>query len=286
MVAVDGVPMRLAIRPRAAAAFAAVTLAAAMLTPPASADGCAPTPLSGGFMSTWRSKFGAKDYEIAVFDLESECEYTQGDTTKSLPTASAVKMAIAIAVAEDLTRGKYSYSSVSSDLTSMITVSDNNAADRLWRKTGRGTGLRRLSRHYALGNTYPGHTWGTTKTTAHDQVRLLNRALVKSNSYISKKNRTRVLSLMKRVRADQHWGAGGGLPKGWTSAVKNGWYPTLPGDEPPVGRWRVNTVGVVYDSHGDPQWIMAAFSNTWRSQGKGVKAWNAVSRQLVRRLGP
>lgn len=285
MVAVDGVPMTGRARMRLTVALGSAVLVAATITPPATAATCATTPLTGSFMSAWRSKYGAKDFQIAVFDMETGCEYTQSDTSKAFPTASTVKLAIAIAIAEDITAGKYSYSSVKSDMTAMITVSDNNAANRLWRKTGRGTGLRRVASHYSLTNTKPGRTWGTTKTTAHDQVRLLHRALTKPNGYISAKNRTRVLSLMKRVRADQHWGAGGGLPAGWTSAVKNGWYPTVPGDEPPVGRWRINTVGVVYDQSGEPQWIMAAFSNTWRSQSKGVKAWNSVSRQIARRLG-
>lgn len=236
-------------------------------------------------MSKWKSKYSARDFEIAVFDMETGCEWTRGDTTKGLPTASTVKLAIAIAALEDVTAGKYSYASIKSDLTAMITVSDNNAANRLWRKTGRGTGLRRVASHYALAKTTPGRTWGTTKTTAYDQVRLLHRAVTVPNERISTKNRKRLLSLMKSVRADQHWGAGGGLPTGWTSAVKNGWYPTVAGDEPPVGRWRVNTVGVVYNRTGEPQWIMAAYSNTWKTQGHGVRAWNAISRQLVRKLG-
>lgn len=236
-------------------------------------------------MSAWRSKYGARDYQIAVFDMETGCEYKQSDTSKAFPTASTVKLAIAVAVAEDVTAGKYSYASVRSDMTAMITVSDNAAASRLWRKTGRGTGLRRVASHYSLQNTRPGRTWGTTKTTAYDQVRLLHRALTVSNPHISARNRSRVLSLMKRVRSDQHWGAGGGLPTGYTSAVKNGWYPTVAGDEPPVGRWRINTVGLVYDAQGRPQWIMAGFSNTWKTQSRGVRAWNAVSRQVARRLG-
>lgn len=261
-------------------------LAAVIAAAPAHAGDCASrNPFTSSFMSSWRAKYGVSKYQIAVYDLETGCQYTQSDTGRSFPTASTVKLAIAVAIFEDVSAGKYSYSSVRRDLTAMITVSDNLAATRLYRKAGRTSAITRVASHYGMTGTRPGRSWGVTKTTALDQVRLVNRALAKDNPRISSRNRKRLLSLMRNVRSDQHWGAGGGLPAGWTSAVKNGWYPTVPGDEPPVRRWRLNTVGVVYNASGQPQWIMAGYSNTWKTQGQGIRAWNSVSRQLVRRLG-
>ena len=267
-------------------AIAAAMIAALLAPTGAQATTCSDRdPLSSTYMSAWRQAYGAYSYQIAVYDLTTGCQYVAADTSKSFQTASTVKLAIAVGIMEGVSAGKYSWASVRSDMTAMITVSSNTAASRLYRKIGRGTGIKRVASHYGMVGTAPGRSWGVTKTTALDQVRLMNRALAKTNPRISSGNRTRLLALMKRVTPTQHWGAGGGIPTGWTSAVKNGWYPTVAGDEPPVGRWRLNTVGMVYDASGKPRWIMAGYSNTWRTQSQGIRAWNSVTRQLVRTLG-
>jgi hypothetical protein len=92
---------------------------------------------------------------------------------------------------------------------------------------------------------------------------------------------------MKKVKAEQAWGAGsaGGIPVDWSAAVKNGWYLSVEGDQPPVGLWRINTVGHVWDQEKTPRWIFTGYSNTWATEEQGELAWSAITKQLSETLG-
>ena len=260
--------------------FCCAVLALTFAPPSAQATvNCATTtsPLTDSFVAGWVAKYHARNYQIAVIDLTNNCEYTRSTTSSGLPTASVVKAGIAIAAMEDITAQRYSYSSVLPIMRPMLRVSDNTAATTMYRKTGRAAMIRRLAKHYRLSTTQPASSWGVTTTTALDQAHLLQRAVVRPNRYISVTNQQRLLTLMRGVTPAQRWGAGYGLPKGWKVAVKNGWYPK--------GRWRVNTIGYVSDSSGRPRWVLAGFSNGWSTFGQGTRAWNALSKQVVRTLG-
>jgi beta-lactamase class A len=115
-------------------------------------------------------------------------------------------------------------------------------------------------------------------------VLLLRRALLGNSPTLPSAQQRRLLRLMRKVTPGQRWGAGYGLPPGWTAAVKNGWYHTVPGDEGPVNRSRVNTTGIIFDEQGKPRWIIAGFSNRWRSDRAGIRAWNAMSKHVARVL--
>jgi hypothetical protein len=91
---------------------------------------------------------------------------------------------------------------------------------------------------------------------------------------------------MKSVKLEQAWGAGSSedLPESWTVAVKNGWYLSVDGDRPPVGLWRINTLGQVWDEKESPRWIFTGYSNTWKTQERGISAWNDITQQLSKTL--
>jgi hypothetical protein len=93
-------------------------------------------------------------------------------------------------------------------------------------------------------------------------------------------------SLLTTVSAGQRWGVTAGVPKSWKVAVKNGWYATQPGDYGPVWRWRINSVGTVWDSAGAPRWTIAVLGNTWRSFGSGVNAIQTISSRVAAVLTP
>jgi hypothetical protein len=92
---------------------------------------------------------------------------------------------------------------------------------------------------------------------------------------------------MTRVNPEQAWGAGssGGIPALWTSAVKNGWYLSVEGDQLPVGLWRINTLGYVWDEAKTPRWIFTGYSNSWSTEEQGELAWSAITKQLSGTLG-
>jgi beta-lactamase class A len=183
--------------------------------------------------------------------------------------------------------GTLDYASVDSDLELMITQSDNSAADRLFKKIGKNDAVTSIASRYGLINTTTGGAWGTIMTHSNDQTLLLNQVVGTAESPLPEAQRIILRDLMTRVNPEQAWGAGSSaaIPDLWTSAVKNGWYLSVAGDRPPVGLWRVNTMGYVWDQNKTPRWIFSGYSNAWITQERGISAWNEITKQLSITLG-
>jgi len=89
----------------------------------------------------------------------------------------------------------------------MIHISDNDAATALWDRIGGSSGLTSANRKLGLRNTTAGSggAWGTTTTSAADQIRIL-RSLTSSTSPLSAASREYVLGLMAGVTSSQAMG--------------------------------------------------------------------------------
>ncbi|MEV0388527.1 serine hydrolase [Nonomuraea sp. NPDC050643] len=161
-----------------------------------------------------------------------------------------------------------------------IRVSDNTAASALWTAIGGASGLATANRRLGLRETVPGPggVWGSTTTSAADQVRLLT-ALTSPRSPLSAKNRRYVLGLMGGVAPEQAWGVSASGRKGADVALKNGWLPR----ERHGGRWTVNSIGRVRDR--GRTYMIAVISHRHGSMGAGVQAVERVSRLVTDALG-
>ena len=248
-------------------------------------DCAANTPLPQSFIDTWVLEFGAVDFNATVIDLVENCVYSMGDSVSVFPTASTGKLVIATGVMELVAAGTLDYASVESDLTSMITQSDNSAADRLFDVIGGNDAVISIIERYGLTATTTGGAWGTILTNSVDQANLLNQVIGTQTSTMPQAQRDTLRALLTKVNPDQAWGAGNVTIPGWTIAVKNGWYLSVPGDRPPEGLWRINTLGYVWDQTSKPRWIFTGYSNTWATEERGISAWNSVSTQLSNSLG-
>jgi beta-lactamase class A len=224
---------------------------------------------------------------VTVVDLVEGCTYSMGDSKATFQTASTGKVIVATGVLEMVATGTLDYATVSSDMELMITQSDNGAADRLFKIIGKNNAVASIASRYGLTNTTTGGAWGTIMTNSSDQASLLNQVVGTAESPLLEAQRATLRNLMIRVNPEQAWGAGsvGGIPELWTSAVKNGWYLSVAGDRPPVGLWRVNTLGYVSDPSNQPRWIFTGYSNTWSTEERGISAWNAITAQLTATLG-
>ena len=239
------------------------------------------SPVDLEFISTWTNEFGAVDFNATITDLVHDCTYSIGDEKKIFPMASTGKVMVATGVLEKVAAGKISYESIEDDITLMITQSDNSAADRLYKKMGKAKAMEALISRYGLVDTVAGKGWGTILTNSKDQAHLLDQVLGTADSPLPEKQRVILRKLMSGVNPEQAWGAGHGIPEDWTEAVKNGWYLSEPGDIPPVGLWRINSLGYVWDSTGTARWNFAGYSNTWETQERGESAWSALSDHIV-----
>jgi beta-lactamase class A len=153
----------------------------------------------------------------------------------------------------------------------MITQSDNNAASALYSADGGASGVRSANSAFGLKETQPSSSWGRTKTTAADQIRLLT-AVFDPNGRLNATNRNYMLSLMSQVEKDQAWGiTAAATTAGAKAYVKNGWvemdaYGHLEGD---------NSIGRVTEPGHD--WLIATMSNYNRSDSAGEKILGNLS---------
>jgi hypothetical protein len=170
---------------------------------------------------------------------------------------SVTKVPIMLAFLEQAAASGRSLSSTDlALLESMITESDNLAADVLWIRAGGSKGV-----HGALSAAgFPNFqldpaVWGESALTAEHTATLL-AALVDGASFYPETRRI-ALDLMTRVVPWQAWGAGTSLPGGTPFGVKNGWYLEDEG-------WALHTTGFVLPEDGEP-YTLAIYSVGGRS---------------------
>lgn len=253
--------------------------------PPTPEYDCAQhNPFSETNLTTWTTTHQPGTYNATVIDLQNECTYTAGNPDATFPMASTGKVMIATGILEMAATGRLDYATVSTDMNSMITQSDNSAADRLFATMGKVATMQAQNLRYGMTKTTTDRGWGTTMTTSYDQAIFLNQVIGNQESDLPEAQRVILRDLMKNVNPEQAWGAGSNIPTGWSVAVKNGWYQAVAGDIPPEGKWRINTVGLAFDSTGVPRWIFTAFSNEWTTQSAGISAWNDFSALVAANL--
>ncbi|MEU9183428.1 serine hydrolase [Streptomyces sp. NPDC048484] len=157
----------------------------------------------------------------------------------------------------------------------MIVSSDNAAARRLWTSLGHSylNGfLTRVRTHATVLG--PGRYWGLTRTTAADQMRLLD-VLTNSRSFL--RSRAYGLKLLAEVRADQRWGVSAGMPRGVQAHVKNGWLPRS------THGWRVHSVGAFIGEGRTYRIVVLSHDNPTKAYG--VRTIERIAQVVHRGLG-
>ncbi|WP_021594196.1 serine hydrolase [Actinomadura welshii] len=200
---------------------------------------------------------------VSARDLTTGLSYTYGGSLRTA-TASIVKVDIVIALLLKAQREKRTLTPIEKALAERaITVSDNAAATALWQAIGGADGLASANRKLGLRDTEPGPgtSWGSTTTSAADQVRLLT-ALTSDESPLHTANRRYVRRLMGDVAPEQAWGVS---VAGSDAELKNGWLPR----DRHGGRWTVNSIGIVRD--GDRTLLLAIISERGTTMRDGIE---------------
>jgi hypothetical protein len=128
-------------------------------------------------------------------------------------TASIVKVdTLATLLHQDQTSGTSLSANEESLATSMIEISDNDAATDLWDDAGQATGIGSFDSLLELNSTVPGSDgyWGLTQTTASDQIEL-PQSLVLPNQVLDAGSRAYELGLMEQVTSPEDWGVSSGV---------------------------------------------------------------------------
>ncbi|WP_165975848.1 serine hydrolase [Actinomadura rubrisoli] len=199
-------------------------------------------------------------------------------------TASIIKADIVMALLLRAQQDKRGLTATERSLAERaIKVSDNTAATALWHAIGGSDGLAAANRRLGLRSTKPGpgDAWGSTITSAADQVRLLT-ALTSSRSRLSAANRRYVRHLMGDVAPEQAWGVSAAAGRGADVALKNGWLPR----HVHGGRWTINSVGIVRAA--GRVFLIAAVSERHATMPDGIQvvehACSTVARALSRSM--
>ena len=195
---------------------------------------------------------------------------------RAFQTASIVKFDILATRLYQTQRAGSSLSSSQRALAfKMITQSDNNAASALYALDHRASGVAAANKAFGLRDTVPNASWGKTRTTAADQVRLLG-SVFSSHGPLNSTNQQYMLSLMSKVEPDQAWGITAAATDDATGVyVKNGWvemdaYGHLEGD---------NSIGRIIEPGHD--WLIATMSNYNRSDPAGERILEGLAKIAV-----
>ncbi|MFJ6544120.1 serine hydrolase [Streptomyces sp. NPDC091385] len=199
----------------------------------------------------------------AVLDLDSGQSAVYGEA--DFATASIVKVDVLAALllrAQD--EGRHLTAAEKAYAVKMIEASDNASATALWDVIGKADGLDAANKRFGMTDTSAGADglWGLTRTTAKDQLTLLQQVFG-TDSLLSSASRAYVRELMESVNADQRWGVSAAA-EGGTTALKNGWLPRST-----TGLWVVNSIGRIRAADGT-SYLVAVLSSGTATQAKGI----------------
>ena len=184
---------------------------------------------------------GTPAFSVAVLDKKTGALYAFRGTQR-YETASVVKVQVLACLllhAQDA-GGRKLNSTESALAKRMIQASDNNATTSLFVRLGKAPAIGKCNKRLGLTHTTVNQSWGLTKTTVTDQVKLLSQ-LVSTSGPLTRYSRDLAEDLMSTVEADQDWGVPAVATEDEETTVKNGWLPR----STEHNRWIINTVGRV-----------------------------------------
>ena len=177
-----------------------------------------PSPLGPKAASYLASRLGTAT--AAIYDVSTgQTWYFHPGNVQD--TASIVKVDImATLMGQSMTSGQPISGEDQNLLTSMIEVSDNDAATALWNAVGGPAAIAKFNASIGMTETTPSNCltcagfpwpgWGLTTTTAADQITLL-RHIIAPNSEIDQSNRDEAVDLLENVTVSERWGVSGGV---------------------------------------------------------------------------
>ncbi|WP_189187648.1 serine hydrolase [Streptomyces albiflavescens] len=230
--------------------------------------------LSRDIQAALSSREGTVSVAVQDDDTGLTCALASERQYDSASIAKVVIMEGTLRRAEELGRALTDWELA--HIRPMITMSDNTSALRLWTDLGHAYLDRLLARVGTSGTLLgPDGYWGLTRTTAADQMRLLD-VLTNARSFL--KTRAYGLKLMSQVRTDQRWGVPSGMPKGLTAQVKNGWLPRA------THGWRVHSVGAFTGPNRTYRIVVLSHDNP--TMAYGVRTIERIAQAVHRGLNP
>jgi beta-lactamase class A len=212
------------------------------------------------------------EFSVSVLDKTTGERYSYRGSEK-YDTASIVKVQVLACMLLKAQDGNRDLSANQLSLAKrMIRLSDNNATTALFNQLGKSTAVSRCNKRLGLKETVVSNSWGLTRTTVNDQVKLLSE-LVDTAGPLDSGSRKLAFTLMNTVDKAQDWGVPAVAKSGETTTVKNGW-DTRSKDG---GLWAVNTIGRVINED-DVDVSVAVLSHNNQSMNGGISLVQKVAK--------
>ena len=164
-------------------------------------------------------------------------------------------------------------------MVGMIRVSDDNAAEVIWRQLGADASIRKMIRTCRLTDSrvYPGR-WALTQISSRDMARLGACLAPGPGKLLTRAASKQLLDLMRTVEPSNAFGIPQARPAGAGGrvAVKNGWT-----EHGGTGLWNVNCLGVWGPGE---RWVLAVTLRYPVGEGLGYGA--DVCRRVTAALFP
>jgi beta-lactamase class A len=213
------------------------------------------------------------EFSVAVLDKKTGQLYAYRGTEK-YDTASIVKAQIlACMLLKDQDAGRDPTSGEMALAKPMIRLSDNNATTSLFQRIGGRSAVTKCNTRLGLKQTVVNSSWGLTRTTVDDQVKLLSE-YVDSKGPLDADSRKTAYTLMSTVDESQDWGIPSIAKAGEQTTVKNGW-DTRSADG---GLWAINTIGRVTSDDGGVNVSVAVLSHDNSSMDGGITLVQKVAK--------
>lgn len=197
--------------------------------------------LRNALVTAWQEVLSDdKTAQIAIYapSLSNEViSYSSKNAVIPIKTASIVKLAVATAVYKEVDENLLVLNGDDEiALRDMLEKSDNEDTNYLLRQRLEDTdSLQELFATCKMTSSSPQHSWGTTTTTAEDQVKLLKNIFYEED-FLSANSRDALINHMENVSSDQNWGISKGAGD---FALKNGWLDIN------EYHWIINSIGKV-----------------------------------------
>ena len=196
-----------------------------------------------------------------------------------MPMASIAKVAIMLTTMDRAVQDNRDITERDLELLRpMITESDNDAADLLWKELGGGAALEAYLRSEGIIDIVAdtGDYWGASRASAKSAALLF--AKIAFGETLEQPWRDLAFDLLSSVIPSQRWGVTAGMPSEWPSGtvigLKNGWYPADYDD------WWVNSAGMIIPGGDRPAYTIAVLTTEQPSWEYGIATIEGVAERV------
>lgn len=221
----------------------------------------------------------------AVFDTRSGCWFDLYPD-ESLTTASAIKLHILSAnLLQSQERNADLSATAVGHAERMLRFSHNYpSTSYLYGQVG-VTGMRQYSDVVGAANTSHTSVYGITRASARDLT--LTAVSTIDLDYVgplTNKSRLVAREILSGTHESQRWGISAGLPEGWTSLLKNGFFPCSSSRCAPFASqytWRVASTGFNEAPGRAGGYGISILTDGATSQAEGIAAVELVARHVA-----